>query len=773
MSLRLLLAVAAVLWNSFLAPGPGTSPAQGAPTGVAVATFDYPPEGAIFPPDFAAPTFLWHDGGARADRYQVEWVFGNGHPPLTAPVEVGPPPAGEIDPRCISVTNELYKPTPYQASALSFRPSSNMWASVVREASAGPVVAVLTGSRDGEPGHPLVSGRVRFSISADPVGAPVFYRDVPLMPSASKDGVIKPLDVSAQPLIQWRLKDVSRDDSRIVMHDIPTCANCHSFPADGKTIAMDVDGPDGDKGAYAIAPIGAKIVIDDAQIMTWNAFAGKPKGHMTLGFLSRISPDGRKVVSTVNERLYVRNFPDYKILQAFYPTRGILAWYDVASKEIRALPGADDTRYVHCNPVWSPDGKDIVFMRATATDPYDPSRPVALVPGDPNETQIRFDLYRIPFGEGRGGVAEPIPGASGNGMSNSFPKVSPDGKWLVWTQSRNGMLLRPDGRLWIMALPKGTPRLMTCNTALMNSWHSFSPSGRWLVFSSKVNTPYTQLFLTHIDAGGQDSPAILIERTQAANRAANIPEFVNAPYDGFGEIVVPAVKHREHFYRANDLAQEGKKDEAIDELNKALEGEAKDWRTYDWKYHDKLSRILLEQGRTDEAIEHIRKSIELNPGNPAMHANLGYVLYERGNLDEARKELDTALRLAPDEPRSWLNRGSVRLAQSDAAGAKADFTRAAALAPGDPRAWSGKGMACWSLKDLACARDALDRALALDASDVSAWYFRAQVRRATGDLAGALSDLDRARDVAVPGSPAAGAVETMRREVKEALKPSS
>jgi Flp pilus assembly protein TadD len=392
-----------------------------------------------------------------------------------------------------------------------------------------------------------------------------------------------------------------------------------------------------------------------------------------------------------------------------------------------------------------------------------------MYPGDPNETQVRFDLYRMPFNGGHGGAPEPIPGASGNGMSNSFPKVSPDGKWLVWTQARNGMLLRPDGRLWIMPLPRGAPRLMTCNTTLMNSWHSFSPNGRWLVFSSKVNTPYTQLLLTHIDANGQDSPAILIERTQAENRAANIPEFVNTPYDAFGEIVVPAVAHREHFYRANQLAQEGKKSEAIDELNKALEGEAKDWRTYDWKYHDKISRLLLEQGRTDDAVEHIRKSIELNPGNSAMHANLGYVLYERGNLDEARKELDTALRLSPGDARSWLNRGSIRLSQSDAAGAEADFARAAELAPDNPRAWSGKGMACWSRRDLPGARAALDRAIALDASDVTARFFRAQVRRATGDLRGALFDLDRAHELAAPGSPAAREVDTMRREAKDAL----
>jgi len=757
---RYLLAAGTALWIAVLAARPDAQ---------LPATIDYPKDGSIFPPDFAAPTILWHDASRPSDRWRAEWTFANGGPSLQSPVDAARPAAGEIDPRCLSTTNAPYTPTPYQASALAFRPSRELWANVVRGARAGPVELTLVGWRDGDASHPTASARVRFSISADPVGAPIFYRDVPLMPSASKDGVISPLDKTAQPLIQWRLKDVSRDDSRIVMHDIPTCANCHSFPADGKTLAMDLDGPDGDKGAYAIAPISPKIVIDDDNVMTWNAFPGKPEGLMTLGFLSRISPDGRKVVSTVNERLYVRNFTDYRIIQVFYPTRGILAWYDLASKAIRALPGADDTRYVHCNAVWTPDGKDLVFMRAPAIQPYDSSRPVALYAGDPNETQIRFDLYTMPFNGGRGGPPVPIPGASGTGMSHSFPKVSPDGKWLVWTQSRNGMLLRPDGRLWIMSLPRGKPREMTCNTSLMNSWHSFSPNGRWLVFSSKANTPYTQLFLTHIDASGQDSPAILVERTQAANRAANIPEFVNSPYDDFGEIVVPAVAHREHFYRANDLANEGKTDAAIDELNQALAGESKDWRTFDWKYHDKLSRILMEQGRIDEAVVHIRKSIELNPRNAAMHANLGFVLYERGNLDEARKELDTALRLAPRDARSWLNRASIRLSQGDAAGADSDFSRAVALEPANARAWSGKGMACLGAKDLPGARAAFDRALALDERDVTAWYFRAQVRRASGDLPGALEDLRSASGVAPPGSDSARAIDTLRSEIQDTL----
>ena len=83
---------------------------------------------------------------------------------------------------------------------------------------------------------------------------------------------------------------------------------------------------------------------------------------------------------------------------------------------------------------------------------------------DPNETQIQYDLYKIPFNDGKGGKAEPLLGASHNGMSNDFPKVSPDGKWIVYVQNKTGLLMRPDSKLCMVPFNGGKPRLMTCNT---------------------------------------------------------------------------------------------------------------------------------------------------------------------------------------------------------------------------------------------------------------------------------------------------------------------
>ena len=71
---------------------------------------------------------------------------------------------------------------------------------------------------------------------------------------------------------------------------------------------------------------------------------------------------------------------------------------------------------------------------------------------------FRYDLYRIPFADGKGGTAVPLPGASGDGMSNFFPKYSPDGKWIVFCKAENYMLLMPDSELYIIPAAGGEAR---------------------------------------------------------------------------------------------------------------------------------------------------------------------------------------------------------------------------------------------------------------------------------------------------------------------------
>ena len=522
----------------------------GVPTASATILIDYPADGSVFPPEITAPTFLWRDPSGGATVWRIDFQFAGGDAPLRVKAAGEPFAFGEIDSRATGATNELPKLTPQQAAQHTWKPDDETWKTIKLRTVGHRATVTITGLRSGDLRETVSLGRVTIGTSPDPVGAPVFYRDVPLLPSELEKGVIKPLAESNVPLIAWRLRNLAEPHSRLLLEGLHTCANCHSFSGDGKTLGMDVDGPENDKGAYAIVPVRPRTTIRNEDVITWNSFPHKPPGHHTIGFLSQISPDGQYAVTTLNESVYVSNFKDYRFLQVFYPTRGILAWYSRESGKMESLPGADDAHYVHTDAVWSPDGKFLVFARAEAKDPYPAGRKAAEYANDPNEVPIQYDLYRIPFNAGKGGRPEPIAGASRNGMSNTFPKVSPDGRWIVFVECRNGQLMRPDSQLYIVPVEGGSARRLVSNTALMNSWHSFSPNGRWLVFSSKSRSPYTQMFLTHLDENGRDTPPILIENATAANRAVNIPEFVNIPAEGLlqrrgaGRGVLPPVRFR-------------------------------------------------------------------------------------------------------------------------------------------------------------------------------------------------------------------------------------
>ena len=361
------------------------------------------------------------------------------------------------------------------------------------------------------------------------------------------------------------------------MTNLPTCANCHSISRDGTTFGLDLDGPRNDKGLYALVPVSKAMTIRNSNVIHWSSFGLNEETRAAdpavkrFGFMSQVSPTGRYVVTSIGppnntnkhqneepgfasgilDRIYSTNYRSIQFSQVFYPTRGILAWYDSKEGKMRPLPGADDPQYVQTSAFWSPDGKYLIFSRALARDPYPAGAPKPEHANDPNETQIQYDLYKIPFNEGRGGKAVPVEGASANGMSNNFPKVSPDGKWIVWVQNKNGLLMRPDSKLYIVPFAGGKPRLMHCNLAPMNSWHTWSPNGHWLAFSSKARGPYTRLMLTHIDAEGNDTPAIIVDDTTAANRAINIPEFVNLPPGTSIDKIDPEATN---FYRLFDQA---------------------------------------------------------------------------------------------------------------------------------------------------------------------------------------------------------------------------
>lgn len=475
----------------------------------AAISLEYPLDGTLFPPEMPPPTFRWKDGTPRVRKWLVRVAFADGGP---------------------DVRFLIRRP--------QWTPRTQDWESLKQRSLQQDAHVLILGVGPGKTPRILSRAVMSFRTSKDPVGAPLFYREV-ILPFAEAD--------EYPSRIRWRFGPIDSLPP-VVLDHVSVCANCHSFSRDGTVLGMDADFAK-NKGAYVIAQVQEQMTLTPSDIISWNDFE---KGEGAFGLLSQVSPDGRYVISTVKDMAVFIARPPLAFSQLFYPVKGILGVYDRQSRTFRALSGADDPNLVQSNPMWSPDGKDIVFARARVPD-LSRTRGMGLRPLTRYDSEmlaeegkpLQFDLYRIPFNDGQGGTPVPLEGASHNGMSNYFARYAPDGRWIIFCQAKSYMLLQPDSELYIIPAQGGAARRLRCNTSRMNSWHSWSPNGKWLVFSSKAWSDYTQLCLTHIDENGESTPPVLLAHLTAPNRAANIPEFVNMSPKAIVKIREQFVKRRQ------------------------------------------------------------------------------------------------------------------------------------------------------------------------------------------------------------------------------------
>ena len=559
-------------------------------------TIIYPFDGTLFPPEIRAPTIRWSDPNRNVKRWLVSIAFDDG--------------SARID--------------HFAADTARWTPSDDQWQCIKRHSVAAKATVVVIGVHGRRPAS---AGHIDMRTSTDVVGAPLFYREVNL---PFREAVKDPR------LIRWRFGSISgKKCPRIVLENLPVCGNCHSFSADGKTLGMDVDYAN-DKGSYAIVPVSKHMTLDSTDIITWSDYR-RADSEPTFGLLSQVSPDGNWIVSTVKDNSVFVPKPQLDFSQLFFPVKGILALYNRSTRGFSEFPGANDPRFVNSNPVWSPDGKRVLFIRSKVYKLNIAGRPQVLLTEEQCADFLKlgklflYDIYSVPFNGGRGGTAVPVAGASGNGMSNYFPRFSPNGKWIVFCKAKSYSLLQPDSRLYIMPSGGGEPRLMNCNREFMNSWHSWSPNGKWLVFSSKAFSPYTQMFLTHVDEKGMDTPPVVLDWLTAPDRAANIPEFVNAPDSAIDGIKEHFVNDVSYVRAAREYAAAFDFGGGITALfNKALEINPANAQA-----HYDLGTILAMQDKEGEAVPHFREAIRLDSNFVMAYCNLATAYLHLGRMDDA------------------------------------------------------------------------------------------------------------------------------------------
>lgn len=307
-----------------------------------------------------------------------------------------------------------------------------------------------------------------------------------------------------------------------------TCVNCHTFQA-GRT----------DSFLFHLRfKNGGTVVVDRGAVKKVDLNAEGLDAGCAYAAWRPNSPHVAFSSNQTSQIFHSRNKNRINVVDSFSD----LLLYDVEKNELTPILPSDDD-YLPTYPTWSPDGKTLYYCCAKAPDFKTPRQPVEArkdeVPSLQDEFQ--YDVMKVGFDEktGKFGAPELVFDAVALDKSAAFPRVSPDGKTLMFTLARRGCfpIWFRDADLWTLDLTTGKARALdeVNSPTEPDGWHSWSSNGRWFVFSSRRDDgSHTRLYFAHIGENGEVSkPFMLPQRDPAktlnATKSFNVPELTVEP----------------------------------------------------------------------------------------------------------------------------------------------------------------------------------------------------------------------------------------------------
>lgn len=283
----------------------------------------------------------------------------------------------------------------------------------------------------------------------------------------------------------------SFDEQPIIRNDMTgyNCMNCHSFCM----------GDPGQMMFHMRAANGGTYIVQDKKISKLNTKTKETISNMTYPFWH---PSGCYITTSVNDIKQFFHSVKEKKMEVFDLESDVVV-YDVKNKEILSKASLITKDAFETFPAFSPDGKWLYFCTA----------PAQKMPE--NYDKVRYNLCRVAFDPDRGEISFPIDTlVHADSLSYTFPRISPDGRFLMYTETAYGQfpIWHPDAEIRMMDLENRTAMDMSAlNSPDTDSYHSWSSNSDWVVFSSRRdNGLYTLPYICYIGKDGKPSKPFLL-----------------------------------------------------------------------------------------------------------------------------------------------------------------------------------------------------------------------------------------------------------------------
>lgn len=317
--------------------------------------------------------------------------------------------------------------------------------------------------------------------------------------------------------IQIRERDLESFEERILGDNNITenvCMNCHI--ASGNNAQNTLMHIRGEKGGSIYTNEGKIRKIDTKTSETGTAVYGE------------LSADGHYGIFTTAEIIPILHSLHGKRLEV-YDKGSDLVLIDFKQNSVSNHSAVSGKEYQETFPCFSADNRTVYFCRA----PH--------LPQPDSTMHMHYDLYSIPFNQQTGTLGDSthlVFNAGQRGKSVSFPKCSPDGRFLLFCVSDYGTfpIWHPETDLWLLDLKNGeVGTLPKANGRYSDSYHSWNSNSRWFAFASKRSDGiYGRVYFCHVDEDGNATKAFVLpqkcpETYRTTLKSYNIPELYCQP----------------------------------------------------------------------------------------------------------------------------------------------------------------------------------------------------------------------------------------------------
>jgi len=241
------------------------------------------------------------------------------------------------------------------------------------------------------------------------------------------------------------------------------------------------------------------------------------------------------IVYATDKTLQLFHTVDANKIEVYDEESDIIA-YDVETDEVTNIENS--TTEFEVFPAWAPDGRMLYYCSAHFEQNDSSATKGSEVKNRFRE--LKYNIYRKPFDPEtrRFGPRELVFDAAAVDRSATFPRISPDGRYLLFTVGHYGYfhIWHHDADLWMMDLTRGSARpLAGVNSPDTESYHSWSSNGRWIIFSSRRDDGvFTRPFIAYFDRNGKaakpfELPSRDPDYHRQFMRSYNIPEFMTGP----------------------------------------------------------------------------------------------------------------------------------------------------------------------------------------------------------------------------------------------------